>query len=406
MSDNQKVDVVIAGAGMVGSALAALLAKTGKQIAVVDPAQPKAWDNSAQFGLRVSALTEASRMVLERAGAWPLIKANRCYPYQRMEVWDHGSPALVQFDSAQVHRPWLGTLVENDLVVHALEATLDTLPNVHRIHQGFESSQVVDGGREVELSSGEKIFTHLLVGADGARSRVREHLDIPVKQTDYQQQGIVGVVELEGSHQSTCWQRFLPTGPLAFLPLSEGLVSIVWSADTEESERLMALSEEDFSRELSIAMGGRLGRVKLVSQRAAFPLRAQWAESYIAENALLVGDAGHVVHPLAGQGANLGFMDVAWLYQIVTSHWSSQGQPIPHALLRKYERCRRADNRNMSDAMTAFQRIFARQEEPVRHLRAAAFAIANNVPVVKQGIVKRAMGVSGDLPGWMSERKV
>ena len=392
-------DVVIVGGGMVGACLACALADTDLQIAVLEVAEPQLSWPEESVDLRVSAISVASQRIFEAVGAWQGMLAARVSPYREMHVWDSSGDGQIHFDAADIGAATMGHIVENRVVRAALLARLDELPNIHFIcPAALESWQREDKGLRLMLADGVEIKTSLLVGADGGRSRVREQAGITCYGWPYGQKGVVAVVETELSNQKTAWQRFLTTGPLAFLPLADGRSSIVWSTTPTEADRLIAMDDEQFCIALAEALEGRLGMVTSTTKRAAFPLQLQHAEQYVMDRVALVGDAAHTIHPLAGQGANLGFLDAASLADVI-SDAAQQGRDVGSLkVLRRYERWRKGGNVSMMYAMDGFKRLFGNEATPVQWMRNTGLTLTDKLSPVKYHLMLQAMGEEGDLP--------
>lgn len=404
-------DLVIVGGGMVGASLACALGEQAISVAVIeaqpiaDPRNVEVSDSVADFEPRVSALTLASRNFLTNLNAWPYIAAHRNCPFEHMVVWDAEGTGQITFAAADIGQLSLGCIVENALITDGLYRRLSHLSNVELIVPASIASLsgIQDGRRLIRLEDGREVTARLLVGADGARSRVRELAGIDVRQRDYHQSAIVTTVRTGNSHQLTAWQRFLPTGPLAFLPLLNGqgddhYCSIVWSVDNDQLDAVMALSDQAFAGELGKAFEYKLGKVEEVAQRFSFPLRLRHAQSYVAESIALVGDAAHTIHPLAGQGVNLGFLDSAVFAEEVRRALL-RGVPLTDpSLLSRYQRRRIADNLVMMNLMTGFKQLFAQRSPALRWARNTGMNLMNQLGPVKNHVAARAMGLTGDLP--------
>jgi len=398
----QQFDILIVGGGMIGSALALGLSRQGWQVGLIEgapaaslmaPAEPA--NSVDDFEPRVSAISLASQRLLEELGAWPKVQASRHCGYREMTVWDGDGTGRIHFDAAELHARSLGTIVENRNIVRALFESLSD-----------SSVQLLDGvrvkawsrGQGVELEDGRCLAARLVVGADGALSRLRQWSGLATREWDYDQQAIVCTVRTSQNHRYTAWQRFSPTGPLAFLPLlneagDEHFCSIVWSQDTLEARRLMALETESFRKELEAAIERELGEVLAVSRRFAFPLRQRHAKDYIADGLALVGDAAHTIHPLAGQGANLGYGDVRALLEELERARELGLAPDDASVLARYQRRRKGENLAMMAAMEGFKQLFARDELPVRWLRNTGMRWLNQLAPLKNRIAAEAMGI-------------
>jgi 2-octaprenylphenol hydroxylase len=391
-----KHDVAIVGAGMVGTTLAVALHRAGFDVALVEAGQPVHYDPKDDYDLRVSALSAASQRLLQRLAIWPAIAAGRISPYREMHVWDSTGHGLLHFDAAELGLPELGHIVENHLIQHAAWNALDTVSVYCPARLAGLDLQA--DGYHLTLQGQNAIEARLVVGADGADSRVRDLVGIGTGGWAYEQRGIVCNVSTEKPHRHTAWQRFLPTGPLAFLPLADGRCSIVWSADVAESEALMKLEDVAFRTRLDEAFGGELGAITGLSQRAAFPLRLLHADRYVQPHLALVGDAAHVIHPLAGQGVNLGLLDVAALVEVL-SEAKSQDRDIGELrVLERYERWRRGDNLVMTAATDGLKRLFGSTNPVLKFVRNHGLGVVNATTPLKNLFIRQAMGLAGDLP--------
>ena len=403
MSESQRFDILVVGGGMVGAAFAAAMSGKGLAIGVIEPREPeRAWPEGS-VDLRVSALSRASQRLLTRLGVWGRIEALGVSPYRRMTVWDAGSPGAITFDAADVGEPDLGHIVENRAIQLALWERLEGADDVTLICPAAISDLVRPGagGSEpmgVILADGRALETRLLVGADGRDSVLRELAGIGTRGYDYDQRAIVANVRPADWHQETAWQRFLPTGPLALLPLADGRCSIVWSATDDRAEALMALDDAAFSDALTEASESRLGPIRLEGPRASVQLRLQHADHYVETGLALIGDAAHAIHPLAGQGVNLGFLDAAELAADLDLALA-RGRDIASTwTLRRYERARRGENGAMLKAMDVFKRTFGNRLPVVALVRGAALSAADRLAPVKQHFLAQALGTGPGLP--------
>ena len=395
----RELDAIVVGAGVVGTAAALGLARAGLQVALVEAREPPQWRADAP-DLRVFAVAPDNGDLLGRLGAWSSIRQARVQPYRAMRVWDAGGGDELVFDADRMGRRELGWIIENRLLVDRLWAAaqqagvrLHCPDRITGLEQGLE-------GASVELESGRRLRARLVVGADGAGSRVRELIGVGSTGRAYGQRGVVAYVEHRGPHQATCWQRFLPGGPLAFLPFADAAdgghrSSIVWSLPDAEAERLLQVDEARFLVELSRAFDGPLGELSGVSQRAAFPLRRQLAATQLQGRVVLVGDAAHVVHPLAGQGVNLGLRDVAGLLDAVTVAAETGGDIGAPARLARWNRRRRSDNTLSAHAFDLIDRVYSNDAPLPVMLRGHLLGLAGRMPPLTRALWRHAAGMGG-----------
>lgn len=402
--NESQTDIVIVGAGMVGSLLAALLKNSGLRIALLERAVVTAPQKEDAFEPRVSALTRASENLLRHVGAWEAMVAQRLCPYEAMTVWDADGSGRLHFSARELGESHLGVLVENRLLQWALtEAATQSSQTVLHCPAQLSALERLPQDWLLTLVSGEKIRAKLVIGADGAQSAVRQFASITVSETDYGQRAIVTTVRTEKPHQYTAWQRFTSTGPLAFLPLltSDGDAhhsSIVWSQDEAEAQRLLGLDDEAFRRELDFAFEHTLGEVQWSDKRFSFPLRAQHARDYAREGLALIGDAAHAIHPLAGQGVNLGLLDAAVLAEEILRARERNIAWWDATTLERYSRRRRAHNTLILNSMTGFRRVFASHNPLLVVTRNIGLNATNKLLPLKQEFARVAMGLTGDLP--------
>lgn len=398
----REYDIIIIGAGIVGAALACAVASSGMRIALIDSVKPEAIDDR-DYDLRVSAITLASKAVFEAIDAWKAMKRRRVSCVEAMEIWDEGGSGRIGFNSDEVAQPCLAYIIENRVMLSAL---LDNVGAAHNIDY-LAPVKVVgistdDQQTRVLLENGDELQARVAVGADGANSLVRKLSGIETDGQSFEQKAIVATVRTANEHARVARQRFLKTGPLAFLPLDDAhFCSIVWSADNDRADELIALDEAAFNTELLQAFGDLLGSIELVSERVMFPLVSAHAQQYLAERIVLVGDAAHRIHPLAGQGLNLGLGDIAVLAEVLVEA-NQAGKDIgAHKVLRRYERWRKGGNAFMLVTMDIFKRVFGSENDIVRHMRNFGLELADGVPVLKRQFMRIAAGQSGNLPKLM-----
>jgi len=396
-------DVVIVGGGMVGACVAALMARderlTGWRVAVVETTPPRAPD-AGNIDLRVSALSRASERILRHAGAWPLIETDAC-PYADMVVWDAAGRRdgrdVLRFSAAETGEPNLGYIAGNLQVQWALHQS-PYVREVTQLRAGLEGLEFDDDAARLTLSDGRRYTCALVIGADGGKSRVRELCGIGRAGWTYGQTAVVAHLRPEQSHRGTAYQRFLPEGPIAFLPLRDGRVSLVWTTTPDDAVALQAMEPAEFGRRVTEASDRVLGRVELASDRAGFPLALWHSRQYVRERLALVGDAAHTIHPLAGQGVNLGFLDAASLVEVLGDAVAAGGEATGLRSLRRYERWRRSENALMLGVCDSINRLFGEKNVAVAGLRRLGLGLVAGQPLARRALVQRALGLVGDLP--------
>ncbi len=399
----EKYDLIVVGAGLAGGAFALAMAESPLKIAVID-AQPErqGWppldESVLDYDARVSALTEASRTFLDRLGVWSPISERRACAYRDMQVWDAEGTGEIHFSADDVGQSALGHIVENRLITAALINKLRETSVRLMFNAPVAAWQAVGDGGELQLEDGRVLRAPLIVAADGANSRMRQWGGFQTREWDYHHHAIVCTVETERPHRATAWQRFLPQGPLAFLPLpdrdrSQHYSSIVWSATPDFAETLMAMDDSEFNAALARHFEYRLGAVIATSRRVRFPLRQRHAVQYSRQGIVLLGDAAHTIHPLAGQGINLGFGDAQVLAQECQRALARGLSLADSGVLARYQRRRKGENLAMMAAMQGFQNLFESDAAPLRMLRNVGMRWLDKAVPLKRQVIARAMGL-------------
>jgi 2-octaprenyl-3-methyl-6-methoxy-1,4-benzoquinol hydroxylase/2-octaprenylphenol hydroxylase len=398
---SKSFDVAVVGAGMVGAAAACLLSRAGFSVAVIENREPLPFDANGPVGLRVSAFSPGSADVLAEAGAWRQVERQRLCPYRQMIVEDRDESSAVTFNAAEFGLERLGTIVENDLVQWSLWQSLLATGGVELFCPGRVAGlDYADDAVRIGLEGGESLRCRLLVGADGANSQVRQWLGIRQNHWEYGQQGLVAVVRTRSPNPGIAWQRFTDGGPIAFLPLQDGASSIVWSRPEAEAERLLALDDKAFLGELEAAAAGGEGhwpdQPVASGPRAAFPLTMRLSAKYSAPRAVLVGDAAHVVHPLAGQGVNLGLMDVAGLVEALVKARNGGEDFASPGVLEKFGRWRRSEAEVMARGIHGIRGLFMPAELGI--LRRLGMGLVSRSWTAREAFIRRATGRNRNSP--------
>lgn len=387
-----RLDAAIVGGGVVGAACALALADLGLQVALIEAQQAPPW-NPERPDLRVYAFAPDNAALLQGFGVWPQVTAARAQPYWRMRVWDAAGGSELTFDADRFGRRELGWIVEHGLLVDRLWATLPAAGIRVSCPAKVETLEQLDDGVRLRLDDGSRVEAALAIAADGAESTLRTLAGLDTDAHAYGQRGVVAYVRTERAHENTAWQRFLPTGPLAFLPCADGSSSIVWTLPDEEAARVAALDDAAFGAELTAAFGARLGETVPLSKRVAFPLRRQLARDYAAGRVVVIGDAAHVVHPLAGQGVNLGLRDVAALRDSIERAKARRADFAAPQRLARWARERKSENAMAAYAFDGINRAFSNDGVAPTLLRGHLLGLAGSAPMVAHGLWRRAAGL-------------
>jgi len=394
----QSYDLVIVGGGIVGLTLAASLTDCELSIAVIESEVPILTDDQSVG--RVSAISFATRTILEKLNIWSEIDMKRITHYNSMHVWDEGSAAKIDFDREQVGYDHLGCIVENNQIHRAVLKVIKQQANVTLYSPDqLTNVAVSDGDAWLTLKNDKALTAKLVVGADGANSWLRNKVNIPLTHWDYDHHSIVATVKTELVHENCARQIFTADGPLAFLPLfEENLCSIVWSVPPEKAKQLQALSELEFNKQLSRAFDNHLGLCSVVGDRHSFPLKMRYARDFAKHRIALIGDAAHTIHPLAGQGLNLGLLDALSLSETIIENKEADKDIGALVNLRHFERWRKSEAAQMIASMEVLKRLFEGNNSLKKGLRDLALVIADKVMPLKSLFIKQAMGLSGELP--------
>jgi len=401
-------DVLIVGGGMVGACLAAAAANDrelgGLRIALLD-ANPPTQPPDAQIDLRVSAVSRASQRILESFGAWPLIPEGYRSPYAEMVVWDAGGKPFgsgsIHFSASETSEPNLGHIVENRRLQWAIYATPVFSSRVTVLRATLSGLTFEDEYAAASLGDGRRVTAALIVGADGAGSASRKLAGIETAGWPYEQHAFVTHVSTEQPHRQTAWQRFQPNGPIAFLPLADGRSSIVWTTKPDHAQSLVHGDPQAVGGEIAAALDRTLGAATIAGPRGSFPLALTHAKRYCLPRFVLVGDAAHAVHPLAGQGVNLGFLDCAALVETLSTELAATGTVASLAemrVLRRYERWRKSENTLALGLVDGLNRLFSNSSDALGWIRRAGLGLVNDSIVAKRALIGRAMGIAGEVP--------
>ncbi|MEJ7745813.1 MAG: UbiH/UbiF family hydroxylase [Luteimonas sp.] len=392
MNARTRIDVAVVGGGVVGAACALALARLDLEVALIEAVEPKRWLPEAA-DLRVYAFAPDNAALLDGLGVWRSIESTRTQPYRRMRVWDAGGGGELAFDADAFGRNELGWIIEHGLLVDRLWAALPKAGVQLHCPALVDALEQYDQGARLRLDDGTRVEARLVIAADGAESAVRTLAGLDVGTHDYGQRGLVAYVQMERPHQDTAWQRFLPGGPLALLPCTQGRGSIVWTLANEQADRLLAVDVDAFNRELTCAFDARLGDMRVDSRRVAFPLRRQLAKHYVQHRVLAIGDAAHVVHPLAGQGVNLGLRDVTALRDSIRDAQSRGVDFTAAQRLSRWARTRKSENAAAAYAFDGLNRLFSNDGVGVSLLRGPLLGLAGKLPVLPHALWRRAAGL-------------
>ncbi len=398
--DKFDTDVIIVGGGLTGCTIAALLARQDIHCIILEECARTSDNSEIRTDPRALAITRASANILSTAGAWQHLSRDRIGYFSEMHVWDENGAGEIRFDSADLCEPTLGYIVEQTILEQALQQSLEGIECVKWYRPAVPASLMQEHNRiTVALENGRSLSACLLVAADGARSKIRSLAAINYPQHDYHQQAVACVVKTEMPHTHVARQRFLQNGPLAFLPMADTRqCGIVWSTSPEHARSLLTLDEQEFNQALGEGFDNVLGRIVSSGPRACFPLQHAQAKEYCRPRLALIGDAAHIVHPLAGQGANLGLLDAAVLAEVVLEAGNRNRDIGAYQVLRRYERWRKGENYIMLKILQGFKYLFESKLQTVRYLRNLGLDLTDKAIPVKHMIMRHAMGLSGDLP--------
>ncbi len=390
-------DFAVVGSGVVGATLACLLVDAGASVVLIDgvarhPARDEPYD------LRTYSLTPASRRILSAIGAWQRLDQARITAYHGMHVWDAQRRGAIDFDAADNGRPELGYIVELSNLQQALEGALHARRQLTMQPGLVETLLPAPEGISLQLGSGRGVTARVIAACDGGDSALRGLVGIDVEAREYAQQAVVANVRTAEPHGHVARQRFLADGPLAFLPLPDPhWCSVIWSTREDHAAHAVGQDDAGFCHALAAAFEHTLGEVLSTSRRLRFPLRWRHARQYSAERVVLVGDAAHLMHPLAGQGMNVGLLDAAVLAECA-DRAGPAALRYPRALLQRYERRRRGEVLMMLEATDRLSRLFTADNPALGWLRSAGLDLTNRLPPVKRLLMSHAMGDAGDLP--------
>ncbi len=384
-------DIAIVGGGIVGLAAACLLSKCFERVALIDNSSFTAWKKQDAYGLRVSAINLASSQLLSDIGVWESVLNMRAFPYDAMHVWEGNSDTQITFSSNETSHPSLGTIVENDVLLTALNEKIKEISSIKKYHFSLQDiSEISDTAMLLELENNMRLSAKLVVGADGQHSKVRESMGASAMRTHYQQLGLVACVKTEEDHGHIARQCFTHNGPLALLPMADKVCSIVWSVSEQRNLELLELSEDEFNQQLTTAFEKKLGKLELISERKSFPLLGAQSSQYVSHRTVLLGDAAHVIHPLAGLGLNMGLADARYLGELLSKSDRALGS---ERVLRQYERARKSENILMQRSLETIDSLFREEHQVVKKLRNIGVNMTNKTLPLKLFFMRRALGV-------------
>lgn len=392
--------VVIVGGGVTGMCLAALLGANGYPVTLAESSDQRAALPDTTHDPQVFALSLASQRILAHVGAWQRLDPARVGPYARMHVWDALGSGSINFAASAIGEPALGYVVEQQALLLALEAVLAESEAVTWLRPATIAALVQHADAvELRTTSGDELNARMVIGADGSRSIVRQLAGIEAQVRPYQQRAVVSTVRLAAGHRHTAWQRFLAAGPVAILPMADkDLGTVVWSTSERHAEELLSLDEAGFCRALGLALEDRLGSIAACGPRHAFLLQRTQVARYVRDRVALIGDAAHQIHPLAGQGANLGLLDAAVLAECLGAARRDGSDPVRPRNLRRFERWRKVQNGLVQNLMDGFHLLFGQRPFPVRLLRNVGLAMTDECVPAKSWLIRQACGVGGHLP--------
>ena len=399
----KEYDVIVLGGGLVGLMFVHLLVKhSALSVAVIERQKPGFEWAAESYDLRTSAISPASKALFSHLDLWDILSSQRRGCYSQMEVWNAEQFGRILFNADEIGLTQLGWIFENRILLKILFESLQSQKQVDFYFGYAETQNTYDNDVVVSFVDKNKTFEmkgHVLVGADGGQSWLRGQMHTPLNIWSYQQKAIVTNIETEKSHDWIARQRFRKEGPLAFLPLDKShYVAVVWSCDTTLASRLLSMETDEFAKNLHHEMDGLYGNVRVLGERAAFPLQRIHSERYVSPRRVLIGDAAHVIHPLAGQGVNLGFLDAAALAEVIVEA-KNQNLDIGHLLiLRRYERRRKGHNKLTQRTMDHFYQIFGASRPSMQFLRGVGLESVHKLTSLKKEIMLHACGLKGDIP--------